>query len=123
MKDMLSSLLMIRDCGRIGVLRCHTPSRATGFHYITCSNRLACSEVREFEFRTSSIQDVDLADVGSITSDETLLHMRFGKLLSLGSGNSQTSVESNAAEISKLRSKISALLKDDSEWGTNVKPY
>ncbi|KAK4411675.1 Calmodulin-binding transcription activator 3 [Sesamum angolense] len=101
-----------------GVLRCHTPSHATGRvpFYITCSNRLACSEVREFEFRTSSIQDVDLADVGSITSDETLLHMRFGKLLSLGSGNSQTSVESNAAEISKLRSKISALLKDDSEW-------
>ncbi|XP_011097567.1 calmodulin-binding transcription activator 1-like [Sesamum indicum] len=101
-----------------GVLRCHTPSHATGRvpFYITCSNRLACSEVREFEFRSSSIQDVDLADVGSITSDETLLHMRFGKLLSLGSGNSQTSVESNAAEISKLRSKISALLKDDSEW-------
>ncbi|KAL0396567.1 UNVERIFIED_CONTAM: Calmodulin-binding transcription activator 3 [Sesamum calycinum] len=101
-----------------GVLRCHTPSHATGRvpFYITCSNRLACSEVREFEFRTSSIQDVDLADVGSITSDETLLHMRFGKLLSLGSGNSQTSEESNAAEISKLRSKISALLKDDSEW-------
>ncbi|KAL0431939.1 UNVERIFIED_CONTAM: Calmodulin-binding transcription activator 3 [Sesamum radiatum] len=94
------------------------PSHATGRvpFYITCSNRLACSEVREFEFRTSSIQDVDLADVGSITSDETLLHMRFGKLLSLGLGNSQTTVESNAAEISKLRSKISALLKDDSEW-------
>ncbi|KAK6118384.1 hypothetical protein DH2020_047801 [Rehmannia glutinosa] len=101
-----------------GVLRCYTPSHETGRvpFYITCSNRLACSEVREFEFRTSSVQDVDLGDFGSITSDETLLHMRFGKLLSLGSGTPQTSVQSSAAETSQLSVKISALLKDDTEW-------
>ncbi|KAI3462072.1 hypothetical protein Pfo_018735 [Paulownia fortunei] len=100
-----------------GVLRCHTPSHETGRvpFYITCSNRVACSEVREFEFRTGSVQAMDLGDIG-IISDETLLHMRFGKLLSLGSGTSQTSVQSSAAETSQLCIKISALLKDDTEW-------
>lgn len=93
-----------------GVLRCLTPSHEPGRvpFYITCSNRLACSEVREFEFRANSVEDVD--------SDETRLRMRFGKLLSLGSGTSQTSVQSVDEETSQLFSKISALLKDDTEW-------
>ncbi|KAH6796636.1 hypothetical protein C2S52_021190 [Perilla frutescens var. hirtella] len=93
-----------------GVLRCLTPSHEPGRvpFYITCSNRLACSEVREFEFRTSSVEDVD--------SDETRLRMRFGKLLSLGSGTPQISVQSIDDETSQLCNKISALLKDDTEW-------
>ncbi|KAL6558828.1 hypothetical protein OROMI_019178 [Orobanche minor] len=98
-----------------GVLRCHTPSHEAGRvpFYITCSNRLACSEVREFEFRASSVQDVDLSDLGSFTSDETLLHMRFGKLLSL---TSEASAQSSSAETLQLCARISALLKDDTEW-------
>ncbi|XP_012853297.1 PREDICTED: calmodulin-binding transcription activator 3 [Erythranthe guttata] len=103
-----------------GVLRCHTPSHDAGRipFYITCSNRLACSEVREFDFRTRSVQDVDLMDGGgTITSDETHLYTRFGKLLSLESGTPKnSSVHSNAAETSHLCSKISLLLKDDTEW-------
>ncbi|GER51063.1 calmodulin-binding transcription activator 1 [Striga asiatica] len=96
-----------------GVLRCLTPGHETGRvpFYITCSNRLACSEVREFEFR-SSVQDVDLGD----TSDETLLHMRFVKLLSLGSSTSEASVQAISPKTSELRLKISALLRDDTEW-------
>ncbi|KAL6554853.1 hypothetical protein OROGR_006111 [Orobanche gracilis] len=98
-----------------GVLRCHSPSHESGRvpFYITCSNRLACSEVREFEFRASSVQDVDLSDLGSFTSDETLLHMRFGKLLSL---TSKASGQSSSAETLHLCARISALLKDDTEW-------
>ncbi|GFP84844.1 calmodulin-binding transcription activator 3 [Phtheirospermum japonicum] len=98
-----------------GVLRCHTPSHDSGRvpFYITCSNRLACSEVREFEFRASSVQDIDLGDLGSFTSDETFLHMRFKKLLSL---TSQASAQSSSAETSQLCAKIGALLKDDTEW-------
>ncbi|PIN18925.1 hypothetical protein CDL12_08379 [Handroanthus impetiginosus] len=95
-----------------GVLQCHTPLHEMGrvSFYITCSNRLACSEVREFEFRSSSVQDVDIGDVGSITSYETLLHMRFGKLLSLGSNTPPASVQCSSAETSKLCGKICALL-------------
>ncbi|XP_051143917.1 calmodulin-binding transcription activator 3-like isoform X2 [Andrographis paniculata] len=98
-----------------GILQCFTPSHDNGRvpFYVTCSNRLACSEVREFEFRP--IPDVDISDAGSITSDETL-HMRFGKLLSLEPSTSQTSIQSSSAESSQLCRKISAMLKDDLEW-------
>ncbi|CAA3011808.1 calmodulin-binding transcription activator 3-like [Olea europaea subsp. europaea] len=98
-----------------GVLCCRILSKRTGRvpFYVTCSNRLACSEVREFEFRTTDVQDVDIADAGSIISGETVLHMRFGKLLSLGSV--QTSVQKGAAE-NDLCSKISSLLNDATEW-------
>lgn len=93
-----------------GVLRCLTPSHEPGRipFYITCSNRLACSEIREFEFRACSVEDVD--------SDETRLRMRFGKLLSLGSGTPQISAQNIDDETSQLFSEISALLKDDTEW-------
>ncbi|KAL1568053.1 calmodulin-binding transcription activator 1-like isoform X1 [Salvia divinorum] len=93
-----------------GVLRCLSPLHEPGRvpFYITCCNRLACSEVREFEFRATSVEDVD--------SDETRLHMRFGKLLSLGSDTPQISLQSIDDETSQLLSKISALLKDDTEW-------
>ncbi|KZV53757.1 calmodulin-binding transcription activator 3 [Dorcoceras hygrometricum] len=101
-----------------GVLCCYTPPHEIGIvpFYITCSNRLACSEVREFEFRTSFIQDIDLTDPGSIGSIETLLHVRFQKFLSLGPVTRQACTQSNDAETSHLCNKISALLKDDFEW-------
>ncbi|XP_022893605.1 calmodulin-binding transcription activator 3-like isoform X3 [Olea europaea var. sylvestris] len=101
-----------------GVLGCHTPLHESGRvpFYITCSNRLACSEVREFEFRTRAAQDMDVTEIGSSESDEALLHMRFGKLLSLGSVTPQTSHVNGEAETSDLCGKISALLKDDAEW-------
>ncbi|KAL8478988.1 hypothetical protein ACS0TY_030763 [Phlomoides rotata] len=93
-----------------GVLRCLTPPHEAGrvSFYITCSNRLACSEVREFEFRASPVEDVD--------SEETRLSMRFVKLLSLGSDTPQASFINVEAEIFESCSKISALLKDDTEW-------
>ena len=93
-----------------GVLRCITPLHEPGRvpFYITCCNRLACSEVREFEFRASSFEDVD--------SDETRLYMRFGKMLSLGSDTPLISLQSIDDDSSQLFSKISALLNDDTEW-------
>ncbi|CAI9758229.1 unnamed protein product [Fraxinus pennsylvanica] len=98
-----------------GVLCCCILSNKTGRvpFYVTCSNRLACSEVREFEFRTTDVRDVDIADAGSVISGETVLHKRFGKLLSLGSV--QTSIQKGSAE-NDLCCKISSLLKDDTEW-------
>ncbi|XP_009763882.1 calmodulin-binding transcription activator 3-like isoform X1 [Nicotiana sylvestris] len=100
-----------------GVLRCHTPNQKVGRvpFYITCSNRLACSEVREFEFRVSESQDVDVAN--SCSSSESLLHMRFGKLLSLESTVSLSSPPRSEDDVSNVCSKINSLLKeDDNEW-------
>lgn len=100
-----------------GVLRCHTPNQKVGRvpFYITCSNRLACSEVREFEFRVSESQDVDVAN--SCSSSESLLHMRFGKLLSLESTVSLSSPPRSEDDVSHVCSKINSLLnEDDNEW-------
>lgn len=95
-----------------GVLRCHTPDHKPGRvpFYVTCSNRVACSEVRDFEFQDTDVQDVDVTDISG-GSNEVLLHMRFGKFLSLQSSSSQSSVDPT------LSSKISSLLEEnDSEW-------
>ncbi|KAK8673821.1 hypothetical protein V6N13_112132 [Hibiscus sabdariffa] len=100
-----------------GVLRCHTPRHEAGRvpFYVTCSNRLACSEVREFEYRVSHNQDIDTADHPSSNAIE-ILDMRFGRLLCVGS----TSPNSNTislADISQLSGKINSLLKEDiEEW-------
>ncbi|KAJ6841509.1 calmodulin-binding transcription activator 3-like [Iris pallida] len=50
-----------------GTLCCHAPRHKTGQvpFYITCSNRLACSEVREFEYRERNIQYMETSDAYS----------------------------------------------------------
>ncbi|KAM7529279.1 hypothetical protein LguiB_032689 [Lonicera macranthoides] len=99
-----------------GVLCCYTPEHKGGRvpFYVTCSNRLACSEVREFEFKVNNdFLEVDVTDISGGTSTEILLHMRFGKFLSIGSSSPRNfeGLDSN------LSSKISSLLKeDDNEW-------
>ncbi|XP_062006848.1 calmodulin-binding transcription activator 3-like [Rosa rugosa] len=100
-----------------GVLRCYTPIHKAGRvpFYVTCSNRLACSEVREFEYRVAQIQDVDSKDYYSDCSNETL-SMRFGKLLSLSS-TSPNCDSASTAENSELTAKITSMLKNDNdEW-------
>ncbi|CAL9114262.1 unnamed protein product [Musa textilis] len=69
-----------------GILSCHAPPHKSGRvpFYVTCSNRLACSEVREFEFRVSDPHCIENIDSCSNNTYEMLLHMRLDKLLSLG---------------------------------------
>ncbi|TYH95199.1 hypothetical protein ES332_A12G089900v1 [Gossypium tomentosum] len=100
-----------------GVLHCHAPRYEAGRvpFYVTCSNRLACSEVREFEYRVSHIQDIDTVDNPSSNAIE-ILDMRFGRLLCLGS-SSPASNTNSIADISQLSSKINSLLEEDiEEW-------
>jgi hypothetical protein len=70
-----------------GVLCCHAPPYSVGPvpFYVTCSNRLACSEVREFEYRVGSTKDIDVAVIYSDGTTERLLHLRLERLLSLTS--------------------------------------
>lgn len=100
-----------------GVLRCYTPVHKAGRvpFYVTCSNRLACSEVREFEYRVGQIPDYDAKDDDSGCTND-ILSMRFGKLLSLSS-TSPTFDPNGLAENSVLINKIDSLLKNDNgEW-------
>ena len=101
-----------------GVLRCHTPPRKAGRvpFYVTCSNRLACSEVREFDFRVNHIREVNTAGKTRGSTLETF-HMRFGELLSLGPVYHQNLDPVSVSEKHKLRSKISSLLREkEDDW-------
>ncbi|XP_022751072.1 calmodulin-binding transcription activator 3-like isoform X2 [Durio zibethinus] len=100
-----------------GVLRCYTPRHEAGRvpFYVTCSNRLACSEIREFEYRVSHIQDTDTVDHSSSNANE-ILDIRFGRLMCLGSISPYSNTY-NVADISQLSCKINSLLKEDiEEW-------
>ncbi|KAF5190300.1 Calmodulin-binding transcription activator [Thalictrum thalictroides] len=100
-----------------GVFRCIAPPHKAGRvpFYVTRSNRLACSEVREFEFKGKYLQDLDMEDSRSGSSNEILLHIRLGKLLSLGSIGQP--VASSVSERSVVSSRISSLMKeDDDDW-------
>jgi len=91
------------------VLCCHTPPHKAGRvpFYVTCSNRLACSEVREFDFQVNSTRVVTLDNFST----------RFGELLSLGHAFPQNSYSISGNEKSQLRSKISSLLRgEDDVW-------
>ncbi|KAF8404599.1 hypothetical protein HHK36_009486 [Tetracentron sinense] len=104
-----------------GVLRCHAPLHTAGRvpFYVTCSNRLACSEVREFDYRVSHTREMDSTNICSDNTNEMLLHVRLGKLLSLKSVNSNSISVSEKPHIS---SKISSLMQeDDDEWFQMVK--
>ncbi|KAI3920049.1 hypothetical protein MKW98_001305 [Papaver atlanticum] len=100
-----------------GVLRCHAPPHAAGNvpFYITCSNRLACSEVREFEFRVGQFQNSEMTDLYNGNSNDMLLHIRLGKLLSLPPFAILKSHSSGV--IPNTSSKISSLMdEDENEW-------
>ncbi|XP_068641560.1 calmodulin-binding transcription activator 3-like isoform X2 [Aristolochia californica] len=97
-----------------GVLRCIAPIHNAGRvpFYVTCSNRLACSEVREFEYWFQPPEAMDM----QVTS-ELLLRLRLGKLLSLDSVERPEPPFSTVVERVHVNNKISSLLREDeNEW-------
>lgn len=102
------------------VLRCHAPPHSPGRvpFYVTCSNRLACSEVREFEYRASLSGDVNAGlkmEKGS--ADIILLQIRFAKSLSLNLDKKDRYCKSNDCEKCSLKSRICSLKENgEDEW-------
>ncbi|CDY13771.1 BnaA09g42730D [Brassica napus] len=92
-----------------GILQCVAPMREAGRvpFYITCSNRLACSEVREFEYKVLESQAF-----GRETDDSTeSLEARFVKLLC----SKSDSPSSNGSDMSQVSEKISLLLFENDD--------
>ncbi|KAJ4829592.1 hypothetical protein Tsubulata_038398 [Turnera subulata] len=104
-----------------GILCSYAPPHDVGTvpFYVTCSNRLACSEVREFDFLEGSTEDVHVTDVYGSSPTEMSLHMRLEKLLSLRSSSSYLS--DGASEKRKLISKI-VLLKEEDDGSSMTRP-
>ena len=100
-----------------GVLCCSAPPHAVGQvpFYVTCSNRLACSEVREFDYRVGSTKDVDIAVIYGGTTNEMLLYFRLEKLLSLRSISPPSHFVEGVTVKLDLISKIISL-KEEEEY-------
>lgn len=97
-----------------GSLRCYTPVHHSGRvpFYVTCSNRVACSEVREFEFRDSETHYMDISDKHTTGINEMHLRIRLDKLLSLEPEDYEKYVLSNGNK-SELINTISSLMLDN----------
>jgi calmodulin-binding transcription activator len=97
-----------------GSLRSYTPAHHSGRvpFYVTCSNRVACSEVREFEFCDSEAQYMETSDPHTTGVNEMHLHIRLEKLLSLGPDDYEKYVLSSGNK-SELINTINALMLDD----------
>ncbi|EEF42972.1 calmodulin-binding transcription activator (camta), plants, putative [Ricinus communis] len=98
-----------------GILCCYAPphSVASVPFYVTCSNRLACSEVREFDYQSGSAEDVDVLDVYGGDAHDMYLHLRLERLLSLRS-SSPSCLFDGAREKHNLVEKL-ILLKEEDE--------
>ncbi|KAL2906110.1 Calmodulin-binding transcription activator 2 [Bienertia sinuspersici] len=99
-----------------GVLRCYAPPHdvAKVHFYVTCSNRLACSEVREFEYRDKFTHESDAA---SLSNKIVALQIRFCKLLSLNSRCPQNTMHCNWEGSSDPHYEVTSLLKGiGNEW-------
>lgn len=96
------------------VIRCRTPSHASGCvpFYVTCRNRLACSEVREFEYR----EPIGIA-INSSREDELRFQIRLTKLLNLGSERKWLECSALDCDKCKLKSSISTMRSNSgSDW-------
>ncbi|KAF2309210.1 hypothetical protein GH714_001185 [Hevea brasiliensis] len=98
-----------------GILCCYAPPHNVAMvpFYVTCSNRLACSEVREFDYQMGSAQDVDVKYVYAGMTNDMHLHLRLESLLSVRSSSPPDCLFDGATEKQKLVSEIILLREED----------
>ncbi|XP_007042960.2 PREDICTED: calmodulin-binding transcription activator 2 [Theobroma cacao] len=104
-----------------GILFCHAPPHSVGQvpFYVTCSNRLACSEVREFDYRAGFAKGIHVSHIYGVASTEML--RRFQMLLSLKSFSSLNHHLEGVGEKRDLIAKI-ILMKEEEECHQIVDP-
>ncbi|XP_010520931.1 PREDICTED: calmodulin-binding transcription activator 2-like [Tarenaya hassleriana] len=99
-----------------GVLCCHAPPHTVGQvpFYVTCSDRFACSEVREFDFLPGFTKKLNATAVYGATTSEASLYTRFERLLAHRSPAHEHHIFEGVGEKRKKISKI-MLIKDETE--------
>lgn len=103
-----------------GILCCHAPPHSVGRvpFYVTCSNRVACSEVREFDYLAGSAQDVDVTDIYTVGSTKELcMHLRLERLLSLGSLDPSNDLSEDALEKRNLIRELITIKEEEDLYG------
>ncbi|GAV71635.1 IQ domain-containing protein/CG-1 domain-containing protein/Ank_2 domain-containing protein [Cephalotus follicularis] len=73
---------VLSDCA----IRCQSPLHTPGSvpFYVTCRNRLACSEVRDFQYLEKPPEVTSPVVVRPISEEDVCLQIRLAKLISLG---------------------------------------
>ncbi|XP_052484600.1 calmodulin-binding transcription activator 2 isoform X2 [Gossypium raimondii] len=104
-----------------GILSCYAPPHNVGQvpFYVTCSNRVACSEVREFDYRAGVTKDINVFDIYGLTSREMLLRLK--TLLSLKSFSPCNHHCQGVVEKRELIAKIISM-KEEEECHQFVDP-
>ncbi|KAL5564065.1 hypothetical protein UlMin_033812 [Ulmus minor] len=99
-----------------GILCCHAPPHSEGRvpFYVTCSNRVACSEVRDFDYRLGSTKDLDNSDIHYGNTNELLLQLQLESLLTLRAVNPTNFVFVDVTEKRNLIDEIISL-RDEEE--------
>ncbi|KAG5015007.1 hypothetical protein JHK82_020698 [Glycine max] len=101
-----------------GILCCQAPPHKIGRvpFYVTCSNRFACSEVREFEYREGFDRNINFPDFFN-NSSEMELHLRLVGLLSLNSMHTLNQVFEGDMDKRNLIFKLISL-KEEEEYSS-----
>ncbi|XP_039126113.1 calmodulin-binding transcription activator 1-like isoform X2 [Dioscorea cayenensis subsp. rotundata] len=108
------------------ILRCHAPKHKSGRvpFYVTVSNRLACSEVREFEFRVNRDRAMGASDPYNSSVDGINLQ-RFERMLCLESVK-PSELFDNSGGMPYSSSVIGwppVEVSDDLNWANNKELY
>ncbi|EFJ26472.1 hypothetical protein SELMODRAFT_413101 [Selaginella moellendorffii] len=110
-----------------GVLRCKAPIHSPGRVplYITLGDRVACSEIREFEYRTATMKPV-AGNPEQLQVEDEVLEQRFARLISLNTDEATKSEEqSDKVQLSKILELTSGLWEDpepsESEVGSSTR--
>ncbi|KAK6121215.1 hypothetical protein DH2020_045041 [Rehmannia glutinosa] len=101
-----------------GILCCRAPLHKPGVvpFYVTCSNRLACSELREFEYRFGP----DSVDVNGDTAIVMHLYQRFEMILDLEPVGSPVSSAGNDFEKQSVINKIISIIEEEINQEANL---
>ncbi|KAI3448258.1 hypothetical protein Pfo_004923 [Paulownia fortunei] len=98
-----------------GILCCRAPLHKPGVvpFYVTCSNRLACSELREFEYRFAPDRNIGSVDVNGDSATVMHLYQRFEMILCLEPVGSPVSSAGNDFEKQSVIHKIISLIEEE----------
>ncbi|KAK4743251.1 hypothetical protein SAY87_001252 [Trapa incisa] len=97
-----------------GFISCQAPVHSVGQvpFYVTCSNRLACSEVREFDYRAGSANS-DISHVYGVSMDEIKFYTQLEKIFSLKFVEYLNISHEDSLEKQRIITKIIALKEEN----------
>lgn len=100
-----------------GILCCCAPLQNPGLvpFYVTCSNRLACSELREFEYRSGADQTISSLNVSGDNAIMMHLYQRFERILHREPVGSPVHSGGNDFERLNLTNKIISMMEENDQ--------